>query len=230
MSEENFEGLPEQLLKYIEELKEEIVAAYEYIIIALGNGRFVKHKNQFWYEIIGPTETVVRRLIEMGEWERSKSTKNQDLYRPIKKKKKKEKYYWKVVAKNGDRLVSSIAHIGKFSVDYKLGGISYPHPDLPNSKLLVFNTRREARRFKKIISHTVSPYSEIYKVEVTKPVTINKLCYLSIFNAHYYSSSDKIKYLWSNDSQSNKLFIDQLNETPDGTIGVDSVKLIERVW
>ncbi len=93
----------------------------------------------------------------------------------------------------------------------------WTYPDISNSKLFVFNNRKNAENF--LLGLTCSWTFSIYKVEVINPAYLKYMC---IPIAGNFKQMWKLKH-------NKKKFIHLTTKPPKGTVGVDAVKLIERI-
>jgi hypothetical protein len=123
--------------------------------------------------------------------------------------------YYKVVAKCGDGLTSCCQNPffpSDWKVKYKVG--EFVTPILEGSKLLVFDDLQRATDFAFDV-FGFGTYGEIWSCDVTNP---NSISFLSRFDP------DWILSYWKGFSSQLLMFA-----APEGTVAVDSVKLIERM-
>ena len=157
-----------------------------------------------------------------------------------------KKYYWKVLSKIDDRFYSAIVNESHYCVEYKLSKTIYPHKDLPDSKLLVFSTRKLARRFKRDqkntwINHQQKDRLVIYKVKVINPVPVPWVTFMDVLGTINSKNKLIIKNVWKLNKINNnnkepssedaiKALLTECDYylAPAGSIGVDSLELVER--
>lgn len=139
------------------------------------------------------------------------------------------KTYYKVVSKNKKGKLYSALSDTLYSVEYKLGEKTLPHPDLPNSKLFVFDKLYEVRLFKKCQNGYAKAREcslLIYKINITNPSIIKRM----VWSDALYN--EKIRRfmidLWA--LPNNKKFVHKLLYGGLFTyVGVDSVILREEI-
>lgn len=119
-----------------------------------------------------------------------------------------KKYYWKVVHKTNakDEFTSLFVTQGKFCLKYKVGEIA--RSSIPETGVLVFRTRKQARCYK---SNNGS--ESILKVSPQGKVIKNP-----------------VRYNWIELSECGKKVLSAIKDFPPGTVGLEAVKVIERVW
>ena len=142
----------------------------------------------------------------------------------------KEKFYWKVLfVKTDGTLHSCVVRNTLYNVEYEIGKTIYPSRHMKNSKLLVFKTRQQAREFKNRWRHHTHQYRVIYKVRVISPTLIT---FVEPYSNMAYERSCHANWCWCVHLGGNKLLTEHEGYmcAPEGTIGVDSLRLVERVW
>jgi hypothetical protein len=134
---------------------------------------------------------------------------------------KTHNYYKVVCLDENNRLISSNTRDDGCCVEYRQGG--WTVPSIKNSKLFVFDSREKARAYKRDLNiFNITPYKfYIYKAEIINPG------YFTLFHTEIFFKTieEVFTYEWSNQSLSSnrKCF-------PSGTVMVDKVKIIEKIY
>jgi len=114
--------------------------------------------------------------------------------------------YYKVVDNSKRSIVSH-----NYCVQYKLNEWAYPHKDLKDSKLFVFDSYENALNFRNDMG-----YGEIYECEVKNPKKVKFVAGLSSLYSFWEAKRKKKKYIG-------------FKQSYKGTVGCDAVKLIENI-
>ena len=134
--------------------------------------------------------------------------------------------YYKVVQNDNGIYISAISTINdgpsKYIVEYKIGENAYPHKDLPNSKLFVFNDLFMAEKFSYDNSWRKGwGNMEVWDVKVINPQKIHYIPDIGFLR------DERMVEIWKEGIDKQMSY--DLTIAPKHTFVVDSVKLIKKV-